>query len=536
MAAALSNTAEHPAQSQSRMRVPDSEGGPTSRAQRSTVLIVDDNPGDRELYSELIGGLALRIREASTADEAISECEQELPSCALIDYGLPGADGIELVRMLRERYAACDLPLIILTGRGDEGLAVSAMKAGASDYISKQQALVGTELARVIGLALERAHSLRLEQRLEQSERLAALGQLAAGVAHEINNPANFVLVNLGQLEERLANQADGEEGRELLALCKDSLEGVRRIADIVREMHRFSRMRPLDPQPVQLEEVINAAIRLLAGTMRLHASVETRFEFKQQVVADRSKLLQVLVNLLDNAAKAVGAQGVVRIATQKLSGRVQVRVEDSGPGIPLDMRERVFEPFFTSRTAGLGLGLALCREYVRRHSGQLWVEDSSLGGACFVMELPFETGLTVARPEPAENGERQTEGRRVRFLLVDDEPQILRAFKRALNQHCEIEVAGSVEAALSVLEQSEFDAVVCDISMPGLGGVDLYRWLLDNKPELASRLLFCSGGILSPDIEREVARTERVLLQKPIEPLALLHAVRIAVEAEQND
>ncbi|MGE0323091.1 MAG: response regulator [Polyangiaceae bacterium] len=534
MAVALSSTAEHQAQSQSRMRVQESERSGSARAQRATVLIVDDNPGDRELYSELIESLALRIREASTADEALAECAQELPSCAIIDYGLPGIDGIELVRLLRERYATCDLPLVILTGRGDEGLAVSAMKAGASDYISKQQALVGTELARVIGLALERAHSLRLEQRLEQSERLAALGQLAAGVAHEINNPANFVLVNLGQLEERLAVQADDDDGRELLALCKDSLEGVRRIADIVREMHRFSRIRPLDPQPVQLDEVVNAAIRLLAGTMRLHASVETRFEVKQRVVADRSKLLQVLVNLLDNAAKAIGAQGVVRITTGKLDGRVQVRVEDSGPGIPLDMRERVFEPFFTSRTAGLGLGLALCREYVRRHSGQLWVEDSTLGGACFVMELPFETGLTVARSEPAELAQ-SAEGRRVRLLLVDDEPQILRAFKRALSQHCDIEVAASVEAAFGVLEAHEFDAVVCDISMPGLGGVDLYRWLAERKPELAACVLFCSGGILSADIEREVTHTERVLLQKPIEPLALLHAVRVAIEAEKS-
>ncbi|MCA9628713.1 MAG: response regulator [Myxococcales bacterium] len=505
------------------------------RAQRATVLIVDDNPGDRELYSELIADLQLRIREAASAGEALVECARELPSCAIIDYGLPGTDGIELVRNLRERYPSSDLPLIVLTGRGDEGLAVSAMKAGASDYLSKQQALVGAELARVIGLALERAHSLRLEQRLEQSERLAALGQLAAGVAHEINNPANFVLVNLGQLEERLASQADDEDGRELLALCKDSLEGVRRIADIVREMHRFSRLRPLDPQPLQLEEVVSAAIRLLAGTMRLHAEVETRFEFSQEVTADRSKLLQILVNLLDNAAKAVSSHGKVRITTRKLEGRVQVRVEDSGPGIPQEMRERVFEPFFTSRTAGLGLGLALCREYVRRHSGQLWVEESSLGGACFVLELPLETAISVARPEPKQAGEQPSEDRRVRLLLVDDEPQILRAFKRALSQHCEIEVASSVEQAKPLLRDDGFDAVVCDISMPGLGGVDLYQWLLQHHPRLARRTLFCSGGILSPESEREVVASERVLLQKPIEPLAMLHAVRIAIEADQD-
>lgn len=212
------------------------------------------------------------------------------------------------------------------------------------------------------------------------------------------------------------------------------------------------------------------------------------------------------------------------------------MRVEDSGPGIPSDMRERVFEPFFTSRAAGLGLGLALCREYVRRHSGQLWVEDSSLGGACFVLELPLETGIAVARSEPSAPGEQLDEERRVRLLLVDDEPQILRAFKRALTQHCDIEVAPTVEAAYAILEGAPFDAVVCDISMPGLGGVDLYRWLLEHQPDLARRTLFCSGGILSADIEREVVNSERVLLQKPIEPLALLHAVRVAIEAERAD
>ncbi len=536
MAVALSQPAPFSPHSEARVRVVDSDTDGTTRTQRPTVLIVDDNPGDRELYSELIAGLAVRIREAGSADEALVECDRETPSCAIVDYGLPGIDGIELVRRLRERYPASDLPLVVLTGRGDEGLAVSAMKAGASDYISKQQALVGAELARVIGLALERAHSLRLEQRLEQSERLAALGQLAAGVAHEINNPANFVLVNLGQLEERLASQADDEDGRELLALCKDSLEGVRRIADIVREMHRFSRIRPLDPQPVQLDEVVSAAIRLLAGTMRLHAKVETRFEVAQKVTADRSKLLQILVNLLDNAAKAVGAKGEVFISTRRRDGCVQVRVEDSGPGIPAEMRERVFEPFFTSRTAGLGLGLALCREYVRRHAGQLWVEDSSLGGACFVMELPLDTGLALAHPDPAESREHEAEGRRVRLLLVDDEPQILRAFKRALSQHCDIEVASSVEGALALIPDGNFDAVVCDISMPGLGGVDLYRWLQVHDPDLGRCTLFCSGGILSAESEREVIASERVLLQKPIEPLALLHAVRVAVEAERSD
>ena len=121
MSTQLTSTASFSAESERRVRVSESEGSSSVRAQRATVLIVDDNPGDRELYSELIADLQLRIREAASAGEALVECARELPSCAIIDYGLPGTDGIELVRNLRERYPSSDLPLIVLTGRGDEG-------------------------------------------------------------------------------------------------------------------------------------------------------------------------------------------------------------------------------------------------------------------------------------------------------------------------------------------------------------------------------------------------------------------------------
>jgi PAS domain S-box-containing protein len=373
------------------------------------------------------------------------------------------------------------------------------------------------------------------EAQLIRSSRLAAIGQLAAGVAHEVNNPAASALLNLEVLEQdigALARDADLAESngtpatlfdsvrrvaKEAEEAVRDSSEAVRRIAAVVKSLRGFVQISESEIQRVNINEAVTAAVRLVQHQVRQRAVVRTQLRASREFTADRGKLIQVFINLLLNASQAIesGGGGVITVHTLDSVDGVVARVEDDGPGVPKDAAPHIFEPFFTTKAAdqGTGLGLSLCADIVHRHRGRLELRERSGRGATFEVYLPLHTGLELparcdTTPPPA----------RARILVVDDDATLVRAYRRWLGRKHEVIVAYDGEEALQVLEQDqEFDIILCDLMMPRFDGVALYEAVLATKPHLLSRMVFSSGGPTSPRYQEFAKNPNIVFFDKPI-------------------
>ena len=286
------------------------------------ILLIEDNEVDIEHVRRALAHVsdkAHELREARTLGEGIAALEKDDVDVVLLDLALPDSEGLSTVEAIVEK--ADGAPIIVLTGAGDEEMAELAIRAGAHDFLPKRQ-VTPISLRRAVlhgswrserqrmTLAYE---SLRLEQRLERSERLAVIGQLAAGIAHELNNPAAFTLPNLcsvvSKLEHIAAHIADTEKPAlaECLELARQSLSGVERMASIAKELKRFSRIDNHIEEPVRLHEVVRSACDITADQLRYSARLIIDHNADPLVSAERGNLIQVLVTLLLNAAHAIG-------------------------------------------------------------------------------------------------------------------------------------------------------------------------------------------------------------------------------------
>ncbi len=519
------------------------EAGPVP----ARVLVVGGEKGERErlrfLLEEDAG--AYELESCSTAAEALATARACVPDCLFVAVQLPDLSSAEFLKHLAAANPSRPLPPVIVFGADPRGSGEN-IRLGAQDSIDLATA-TREDLMRSVAHARERLASLELRQRLDLAERLATLGRLAAGVAHEINNPAAYALANLSQLRERTrllraslgrltearpeASLAEVESSLdEIEEMVVDSLEGVTRIATIVGELQQFARSRPHENAWTDLCEVARIAVRLTKNRIRHRCEVHTQLNPTRRFVADQGKLVQVAINLIDNACKAMtGAPGDAITVSTGVDGDVSwLSIEDNGHGVSEDLRSKIFEPFFTTdeRRTGTGLGLTLSREYAQRHRGSLDFEPRASGGSRFVLRVPRDTGLSV----PVSRVPRRSEVRAAasnRVLVVDDEPAVLRAYRRVLSPTYAVTLVNNGHEALQKIHHSDdFDAVICDINMPQLGGVDFYRQLELNHPELARRVVFCSGGVFGEEAREFIESTRNPVWHKPLEPQALLDAL----------
>ncbi|HET9552981.1 MAG TPA: MEDS domain-containing protein [Anaeromyxobacteraceae bacterium] len=367
------------------------------------------------------------------------------------------------------------------------------------------------------------------ERRLHLATRLASVGTLAAGVAHEINNPLAFVAGNLAFLAERL--EAGGADP-ELRRAVAEALDGASRIRATVQGLRRLS--RPADGTP---RAPVDVAAELSAGVAIARAQVASRARLSVDlapglpaVEAGPNELAQVAVNLLVNAAQATpegrAGEHEVRLAARAERGGVVVVVSDTGAGMTPEVQARIFDPFFTTKDAGAGtgLGLAICHGIVAGLGGAIDVESAPGRGTTFRVRLPAAGHEAVpAAPAPAEDGSRR------RVLVVDDEPLVGRVIARLLAGH-EVEVLASAEEAARRLEAGErWDLVLCDLIMPALTGMELAARLERTAPDALASLVFMTGGAYTEGARAFEERSGRRFVEKPIEPEALRALVRAA-------
>jgi two-component system NtrC family sensor kinase len=367
----------------------------------------------------------------------------------------------------------------------------------------------------------------RTQAQLLQAEKLSAIGQLVAGVAHELNNPLTAI-VGYSQL---------------LIEMCEDPdiVEDLRRIdneaqrsARIVQNLLAFARQQKLEKRPLNLGEVLNKTLDLLAYQLQVD-NIRLERELPPEpvtVLGDTYQLQQVFLNLITNAHQAIRknrSSGTLTVRTRPGEGdTVQILFIDDGPGIQPEILSRVFDPFFTTKDVGegTGLGLSICLGIVQEHQGRIWAESEAGHGAIFVVELPLHedrprTVPTVRIVTAPPRAEKRS------VLIVDDEVEIVRLLTRVLQgEGHRVTAATNGHEARNLLDEHTYDLVICDLKMPGMNGRELYEHLKHKRPDMARRVVFSTGDVVSSDSWRFLQEAGNHYISKPFKPEQILAAI----------
>jgi two-component system, NtrC family, sensor kinase len=366
----------------------------------------------------------------------------------------------------------------------------------------------------------------KLQEQLIQSEKLSAIGQLIAGVAHELNNPLASVL----GFADYLAEAATLPEN--LVEPLRVIQQEAQRAATIVRNLLTFARRQEQDRRRLDIGPVLQRTVALLNNQM-IGLKVEPLLVVEPKlplVEGSPNQLQQVFLNVINNAAQAIastGRGGTVVIRARPWLDGIAVDVVDDGPGIPEEIHERIFEPFFTTKGEGegTGLGLSICQGIIREHGGRLTVKSAPGHGATFTIELP---GVRAAEA-PADAAPAGM-ARRGRVLVVDDEPHILYYMRATLESwgH-QVDTAADGEDALSRASGGGYDLIITDVRMPNLGGRELFERLRQTAPAMADRVVFATGDTVRDDTMAFLEQSGRPFLHKPFK-LAELRSTLLAV------
>jgi CheY-like chemotaxis protein len=375
---------------------------------------------------------------------------------------------------------------------------------------------------------------------------MASIGMLAAGVAHEINNPAAFVLANIEALtghmrliEGRLRDLPNADAAHAALsnllfeasAVLQESKEGMARIQRIVRDLGSFSHADEDVNVPISVNTAVESALTMLRNELKYRARVEQDLRASRPVLASAPRLGQVFLNLISNAVQALEEVNVkrnlVRVRSFDDGEYVVVEVSDNGPGIAAEAAPRIFESFFTTKPRGMGtgLGLPISLGIVRSLGGEIIVDNRPGEGATFRVRIPATVAAPASRtPVPDTTPSRFV---RRRILAVDDEALLLKAYRRMLCDAHDLTTALGGPEALKLLEHdARFDVVLCDLQMPEMSGMELHAAVMERNPALANRFVFVTGGAFSGDARRFLEEAVPAVIQKPFNVDDLLRLV----------
>jgi PAS domain S-box-containing protein len=376
----------------------------------------------------------------------------------------------------------------------------------------------------------------RMENQLIFAGRMAAVGTLAAGVAHEINNPLAYIVANIDFVRHQMTtfasrlmrlSSAGGDLARsvdETGEALAEARQGAERVRNIVRDLRVFARGDEDQSGPVALRRVLDSSINIAWNEIRHRARLVKDYGDTPMVEGNESRLGQVFLNLLLNAAHAIPEgeteRNEIRVSTRTdARGYAVIEVRDTGGGIPAEIRDRIFDPFFTTKPAGegTGLGLWICSGILSALGGEISVDSDTGRGSTFRVTLPpvalEAPGLSVVRAAP------DAEAPGGRMLIVDDEPMILGALRRSFAADYQVTCVADGRRAMDRLRAGErYDVILCDLMMPELTGMDLFAELTKLAPQQAERVVFVTGGAFTPRAREFLEKIPNARVEKPID------------------
>ncbi|MDD2734142.1 MAG: response regulator [Desulfuromonadaceae bacterium] len=422
---------------------------PTFNNVSHTIFVVDDDLFSQQLLGDTLARNGYATRHFSDGTTALQAAREEPPDLVLLDVMMPDLDGFEVCRLLKESEATRHIPVVLVTCLNEKVMKLQGMAAGADDFISKPfdatEILLRTRnLLRMKEYGdILKDHNERLElqvrertseletaynelksihDRLLQQDKMATIGLLMAGIAHEINNPVGFITSNLGSLKkygERLAEfifeqdkaiTADGQVVRimenvfalrntlkidhileDFPQLLAESADGADRIRKIVQDLKCFSRTDGAEQASADINQCMESAIGIAHNELKYKATIMREFGDLSHTLCYPQQLGQVFINLLVNAAHAIDTRGEITVSTRQDNGWIFIAISDTGCGIPEDIRLRIFEPFFTTKEAGkgTGLGLSICQDIILKHGGEIEVVSEIGAGTTFTVKIP---------------------------------------------------------------------------------------------------------------------------------------------------
>lgn len=440
-------------------------------------------------------------------------------------------DKLRILARQAQAIADGDLQHSVLstTTKGDLGTAFHEMIKSLKTLAAQVQAISAGDLSdeildievagdlggqvRVLGRDLASMH-----QQLLAAERMSSMGAMAAGIGHEINNPLSYVLANITWVREQL----QGDISEDLLEALDEATQGAERVRDITRDLNVFTRTQSDSAEPTNIIEVIESSIRMAHGYLFNHANLRREFDDDLPLVsANSGKLGQVLLNLIVNAAQSIpkdGPAGNIVIKVSRDGSRVVVAIADDGAGIPPEIEERIFEPFFsTKRDRGTGLGLAICNQIITSFGGEIGASRNSERGATFTIALPMAPETANARKVDSAE-ESVTSAGPLRVLIVDDDKRVAKTMARILRSH-DVTVVYDGRNALNACSENDYDVVFCDLMMPGMTGMQFHAHLHEQCSHLATKVIFLTGGAFTSEMQNFVGETDQPVLHKPVMP-----------------
>lgn len=492
-------------------------------SETTKVLIIDDSEDDRLLYRRALakGEAPYDVAEAEDGEGGLRSVKQSAPDCVLLDYSLPGRNGIEVLKRMRAEHPF--VPVVMLTGQGNEAIAVAAIQAGAQNYISK--ATISTEtLQRAIRVAIEHC---AMQRRIDDQR--SSLEIFTRALAHDLKEPVRTMRSFLDLL---IAHESVSEKGSGYVKHMRSAAERMGALIDGVFHFTKLdSSAQELAKANVEVGAVLADVKESIAELVRERRATVTSAALPA-VRANRVQLNQILQNLIVNAIRHSPGEPHVHIDATEDGDRWQLRVTDNGPGIEEAQRGKIFEPFkrLTTKGGGLGLGLAICKRIVELHGGKIWVEGAASGGAAFCFTLPKAS--VGAEPVAAKAAEVQhtaaapaePQGTLANVLIVDDSEADLELTRIMLvdegHMRCNLHVARGAQEALALiadkLRDAGLDLILLDINMPGVDGFELLKKLREQEALRDLPVVMCTTSGYDKDMEQAKALGASGYVTKP--------------------
>jgi signal transduction histidine kinase len=499
------------------------QGADWSPASRK-ILLVEDDRSIRDALQGLLEEEGYGITTAENGRQALEMLKSSaVPDLIVLDLRMPVMDGWQFRAAQKNDPSFASIPVIALSADGS----AKAEAIDAQAYLRKPVSM--DALLDAIVRILGEADRQRLLGRLEEAERFAALGRLAASVGHEINNPLAYVSMNIDlatrQVGHVLATTPTAGEPAETAVTLSELLHecriGLDRIRDVVKDLQRLTRTSEIRREKFSLNDLLDESLAMARNHLEHRATVRKQYNALPPVMGDRSAMGQVLLNLLLNAAQALpegrAPDNQVTLRTFTRGGDAVVEIADTGAGISPDLLPHIFDPFFTTKPIGegTGLGLAVSCRIVADHGGRIEV-DSELGrGSVFRVTLPMTDGAyEQPRREPAPDDTPAPHGR---ILVIDDMPAIGRMITAAFQGiHDVVAVTHASEAFARLAAGETFDVILTDLMMPEFSGRDVLDKLSAEWPHLAANVIFMTGGAFTPESREFLDRASQRVLSKP--------------------